>query len=66
MTLNLQRAASELTKSEIGERGRDIGSIDTRRTVDGRLEHVAVSTAETVRQAIIGAPAPANPEVPCF
>ena len=33
------------------------GSIDTRRAVDGRLEHVAVSTAEAVRQAIIGVPA---------
>jgi hypothetical protein len=28
----------------------------TRRAVDGRLEHVAASAAEAVRQAIIGAP----------
>src|SRR5260370_41360275 len=37
------------------------GSIDTRRAVDGRLEHVAFATAEAVRQAIIGAPAPQPP-----
>jgi len=38
----------------VGERGRDIGSTETRRAVDRRLEHVAASTAETIRQTIIG------------